>query len=118
MDINERIEALLQRLVDAVAQNVSGVQTTTVVIPAINQSVQLPWIEVLDGFILQVIAWPANPVGSLVLVSRSRAEALSAGQSVALLPGAAIGYRIQNANALWVSATVGGCMVTATCERK
>jgi hypothetical protein len=86
---------------------------------AANEYFQLPDIYIPDDLEITVKAYPTNPVGSLLRVAKSAGECVDRYASYPLMPNESRGYRVKNANALYVSATVApGCSVTWTVEQR
>lgn len=84
-----------------------------------NTAFQLPDIVIPDDFEITVKAYPTNPVGSLLRVAKSAGECVDRYASYPLMPNESRGYRVKNADALFLSASVApGCSVTWTVEQR
>ncbi len=112
------VEQLLTAIRDAIGANAETINIASITCDAVNRSFHAPDMPVPDGFFLQMIAWPGNPVASLVYVSFSDPAARDIGQVWPLLPGATLGLRLKNANVLYFAATVAGCRVNLTAEKR
>ncbi len=117
---------LLQEVVTALADlsidvqgyvpNVTGIIATRVLIVAANQQYSLPDIEVPDDMFLQIKGWPTNL--GIIYVSGTRTGATNENQVWPLLANEAIGYRIRNADEIYVSGTIAGDFAVVTAEQK
>jgi hypothetical protein len=74
-------------------------------------------MEVPDGMQLAIKSYPTNPVGSLVRVASTQADAINPNSSWPLVFNEAITYQVQNAKEMYVSATIAGCIVVFSCEK-
>ncbi len=84
-----------------------------------NVAFNLPRIEIPDDFAIVIKAHPSNPVGSLVYVAKSAADAINPNTAWPLQPNESISYRIKFADELWCSASVApGCIVVWTVEQR
>lgn len=77
-------------------------------------------MEIPDDFVFVVKAYPppVNPAGSLVYVGRSKSEAQDPYTSYPLMPSETIGYKIENASAIWVSGSIANLSVVWTVEQR
>ncbi|MDP2729129.1 MAG: hypothetical protein Q8O55_01445 [Dehalococcoidales bacterium] len=100
----------------AVVPNTDTLAAGRLSIGALNQWYQLPDAPVPDGMTLQLKGWPTN--GGLIYVSDSEANVTNPNAVWPLLPNEAIGYNVQNLNAIFVSGTVVGDLVCWTFERR
>lgn len=112
-----------QQLVDIISNmslatvpNTDSIIATRVQVPAVGRTQQLPDIKVPDDMILQIKSWPTN--GGMVYVGNSPTTAANINQIWPLLPSEAIGYRVQNASAIYISGTVPGDFVAITVEQR
>lgn len=80
--------------------------------------VRLPDLEVPDGMYLLVKAWSVNPPLSLVYVAETPANAVNVDLAWPLMPNEVVRWKVKNAEALYVSATVAACWVTISAEQR
>lgn len=76
---------------------------------------RMPYIAVPSGMALVIKAWPLNP--GWLQVGFSQAECTNVNQSYSLLPNETVGYFIQNAESVYIAATVAGCFACLTVEQ-
>ena len=98
-----------------VGVNADSMDAVRVVPAAINTPTRLPDIVVPHNMTLLVMAEPTN-VG-IIRVARSSPKSIQINSSVPLLATAFIGYRVKNANALWISSTWAGDGAVVTVEQ-
>lgn len=96
--------------------NTETLIATRVLIAAVNTPYQLPDIAVPDDMSLQIKGWPTN--AGIIRVGNSRATCINPNQSWPLLANEAIGYRVKNASAIYVSGTVAGDFAALTVEQR
>ncbi len=96
--------------------NTERIISTRVFIENLNTPFQLPDIIVPDDMELQIKAWPTN--GGLIYVGESRVAATNVNQVWPLLGNEAIGYRIQNAEEIFISGTIVGNSAVVTVEQR
>ena len=118
--IDDSIQKVIQEL-STLAINVQGwppnTDSLTALRPAIPVAgIKLPSIAIPDGMSLVIKAWAANP-GNLQ-VGASIAECTNINQSFPLLPSEIVGYQVQNADNIYVAATVAGCFACLTVEQR
>lgn len=77
---------------------------------------RMPYIAVPSGMALVIKAWPLNP--GWLQVGFSLAECTNVNQSYPLLPNESVGYFIQNADEVYIAATVAGCFACLTVEQR
>ena len=77
---------------------------------------QLPYIAVPSGMSLVIKAWALNP--GWLQVGASQAECTSINQSFPLLPNEVVGYQVENADQIYVAATIAGCFASLTVEQR
>jgi len=99
--------------------NADGITATFVACPfAQPQSVRLPSIVIPKGMQLDILA--RNPVGvnvGIIWVSGTEVGARGNTQARPLIPGATLGYKVKNANSIWIGSTVAGEGVYVTVEQ-
>jgi len=76
----------------------------------------LPYIAVPSGMALVIKAWALNP--GWLQVGGSLAECSNINQSFSLLPNETAGYFVQNAEQVYIAATVAGCFACLTVEQR
>lgn len=81
-----------------------------------NTPYRLPDIVIPDDMNVVLLGWPLN-VG-WIQVGSSPAECTNVNQSYPLLQGSTVGYRVKNANSLYVSAASAGDFVVVTVEQR
>ena len=96
--------------------NTESIATTRLLIAALNTPYQLPDIVVPDDMELQLKGWPTN--AGLIYVGNSRATCTNINSVWPLLANEAIGYRVKNANRIFVSGTVAGDWLAITVEKR
>jgi len=96
--------------------NTETITATRVLIAAVNTAYQLPDIVVPDDMNLQLKGWPTN--AGIIYVGYSRATCININQVWPLLANEAIGYRVKNANAIFISGTVPGDWLAITVEQR
>lgn len=86
--------------------------------PSPAMYVRLPSIAIPQGFSLVVKALPVplNPLGSLIFVGES-IGVLQSGQSYPLVPNEPVPFRIDDADDVWIAASVAGAGIAIACER-
>ena len=122
-DMDTLISALTGQDVNIQVQGyVSNTETITANIvqcPVANTAVQLPYIPVPDDMQLFIKAiGPFGPNPGWIRIAGSAGECVNATQSFPLLPNETVGYRVKNAEALFISATVANCFVAITVEQR
>ncbi len=100
----------------AVVPNADTIISTRVLIAAVLRAYNLPDIVVPDDMELQIKGWPTN--AGIIYVGYSRATAFNIESAWPLLANEAIGYRIHNADEIWVSGTVAGDLAAITVEQR
>ena len=103
--------------VQGYAPNADILVTTRIPLLVANVAVQLSDQPVDDDFVLFLKADPANPVGSIVRIASTRADAQSTA-SYPLVPNEFRTIKIRNASQLWVSASNVPAWVLVSTERK
>ena len=98
--------------------NLDTIFVTRINCPVANTPYQGPDVAIVDGFSLFVKADPINPVGSLIYVGPSPADAINPQSSEPLMPSETYTPTIKNAKELYVSANVGGCSVYFSVEKR
>lgn len=85
-----------------------------------NVALQLGDLTIPDDFILVIKSWPTNPAppGGLLYVSNSKANAENPGNAYPLVTNEWRGFRVQNANVLWVSCTIAPALVSISVEQR
>ncbi len=96
--------------------NASGIRSTRVVCPTALQGYNLPDISVPEDMQLLIKGWPAN--FGLIYVGESLGTAGNINQIWPLLPNENVGYRITNANLIWVSAVLANDSAVCTVEQR
>lgn len=96
--------------------NTESISATRLLIAALNTAYQLPWIVVPDDMELQLKGWPTN--AGIIYVGNSRATCININQVWPLLANEAIGYRVKNADVIFVSGTVAGDWLAITAEKR
>jgi len=86
--------------------------------PSPAMYVRLPSIAIPQGFslVIKALPVPLNPVGSLIFVAES-ISVLQSGQSYPLVPNEPLPYQIDDADDVWIAASVANAGVAITCER-
>ncbi|MDD4985410.1 MAG: hypothetical protein PHQ43_06425 [Dehalococcoidales bacterium] len=115
-EYSQQLVSVVQNLSLAVVPNTETILATRVQVPAVGRTQQLPDIPVPDDMILQLKGWPTN--GGLVYVGNSATTAANINQSWPLLANEAIGYRVKNANAIYISGTAAGDWLAITVEQR
>lgn len=82
--------------------------------PAANVNYQLPSIPVPEGMQLVLRGWYTN--GGVILVTGDSVTQNQINNSYPLLPNEVVGYRVTNADNIYVAATVAGEFVGVTVE--
>jgi hypothetical protein len=67
---------------------------------------------------LLIKAWSVNPILSLVYVAETPANAVNVDLAWPLMPNEVVRWKLKNAEALYVSATVPACWVTISAEQR
>ncbi len=96
--------------------NTEGIASGRVEIVAVNRPYQLPDIVVPDDMILQIKGWPMN--AGLIYVAGMRTSATNINTIWPLLANEAIGYRVKNADAIYISGTAVGDWAVYTVETR
>ncbi len=94
--------------------NAESVQSASIIIRAVNTPYQLPSMPIPDGMAVIIKSWPSN--GGFIYVAASRPEVLDINRVYPLQPGEFIGYKVRNANSLWISGTLVNDLVIITAE--
>ena len=104
---------------DGYPENADGITATFVACPFVQpQSFRLPSIVIPKGMQLDILA--RNPVGvntGIIWVSGTEVGARGNTQARPLIPNATIGYRVKNANSIWIGATVASEGVYVSVEQ-
>ncbi len=96
--------------------NAKGIIATRIQITALVRPFNLPDIEVPDDMALLIKGWPTN--GGLIYVSDTSPGSTNVNQVWPLLANEFVGYRVKNANAIWISGTQLGDWAVMTVERR
>ena len=97
--------------------NARGIRTFTRNCAVANQAYQGDDMVVPEGMSLIIKSYPTNPVLSLVRVASAQSDATNINSSWPLMPNEAVGYQVQNANQIYISATVAGLLVVFSVEK-
>ena len=97
--------------------NARGVRTFTQNCAVANQAYQGNDMVVPEGMSLIIKSYPTNPFGSLIRVASALSDATNINSSWPLMPNEAVGYQVQNADQMYVSATVAGMLAVFSVER-
>lgn len=98
--------------------NALGIRTFAKLCAVANQAYQSDDMVIPEGMDLIIKSYPTNPVGSLVRVASSQSDATNPNSSWPLVPNEGVAYQVKNANEIYVSASVAGCLVIFSAERK
>ena len=98
--------------------NALGIRTFAKLCAVANQAYQGDDMAIPEGMDLIIKSYPTNPVGSLVRVASSQSDATNINSSWPLVPNEGVAYQVKNANEIYVSASVAGCLVIFSAERK
>jgi hypothetical protein len=104
--------------------NCVSIRVVRLLVPAFNalapapRWVQLPDLLVPDEYDLKIKAWPTNGVGSLIYVARSSGDAINPDAAWPLMPNEVVEYGVDNAKALFVSASGNGLFVVISAEQR
>lgn len=113
------ILAALQGLtIQGFPHNADFPSTGTILLDVALISKKMPDVSIPDGFSIIIKSYPTNPVGGLIQVAQSAGEAANSVSSWPLVPNEFIGYQVQNANSIWVAATVVPSIVVWTVEQR
>jgi len=96
--------------------NADGIISGRVLIGAVGRPYGLPDVVVPDDMFIQVKGWPTN--AGIIYVAGQRTSATNINQVWPLLANEAVGYRVKNANLLFVSGTVAGDWAVFTVEQR
>ncbi len=96
--------------------NAEHVMATRIAITALNKGHQLPSIAIPDDFQILLRGWWAN--GGIIYVGGSESESVNINTTWPLLPNDIVGYRIQNANTIWISGTTVTDSLVLTVEQR
>lgn len=99
----------------AVSPNADTIQNASVPLQIAGVAYQLPDMPIPDGMSVLIKSWPKN--GGYVYVGATKPDATDPSKCWPLQPGEFVGYRIKNANALWVSGTVAKDLVIISAEK-
>lgn len=94
--------------------NANAITSLRVAIPVTG--VQLPYIAIPSGMSLVISAWPLNP--GWLQIGGSIAECTNINQSFPRLPNELVGYQVENADQIYIAATVAGCFACLTVEQR
>jgi hypothetical protein len=97
--------------------NAQGIRSFSKLCAIANQAYQGDDMMAPEGMSLVIKSYPINAVGSLVRVASSLSDATNPNSSWPLIPNEAVAYQVQNANQMYVSATVAGSLVVFSVER-
>lgn len=98
--------------------NTEGVQSVRLQLSIALQPYQLPDMEIPEGMVLNIKAWPLNGAGNLVYIGYSQGQSTNLNDVWPLIPNEAIQYQIKNANVLWASGAIANLFVCLTCEKR
>jgi hypothetical protein len=98
--------------------NARGVRSFAKLCVVANQSYQGDDMLIPEGMDLIIKSYPTNPAASIVRVASSITDATNPNSSWPLLPNEPVAYQVQNSNQIYVSASVAGCIVIFSAERK
>jgi len=99
-----------------VVPNTSGITSFRLVCAAAATPYELPDCSIPDDFQLLIKGWPTN--AGLIYVGGAQLECTNVNQVWPLLPNEQVGYKVSNANSIWVSAVVAGDIVVCTVEQR
>jgi hypothetical protein len=77
---------------------------------------QLPYIAIPSGMTLVIKAWALNP--GWLQVGATQSECTQVNQSFPLLPNEVVTYQVENADKIYIGATVAGCFACLTVEQR
>lgn len=97
--------------------NAQGIRSFSTLCAVVNQAYQGDDMVVPEGMSLLIKSYPTNALASIVRVASSQSDATNPNSSWPLMPNEAVGYQVQNANQMYVSATVAGSIVIFSAER-
>ena len=97
--------------------NCNGLAIYRVDMPVANTGQNLLNTDVPDDFEVILKASPLNAVGSIVYVATSKSDA-ETGNGYPLVPNEFKGWKITNANLLWVAATAAPASVNVSMEQR
>lgn len=95
--------------------NANSITSLRVAITPIT-GMQLPSIIIPSGMFLVIKAWPINP--GWIQVGATAAESGQINSSWPMLPNEVVWYQVQNADEIFIAATVAGCWACLTVEQR
>jgi len=122
----DRVDGNVLEIINAISQlaistqgyvpNADSMVATRIACPVANTPYRLPYIIVPHDMQLVLLGWPLNT--GWIQVGCSPAECTNINQSFPLLRGAVAGWRVKNAECLYVSAAAAGDFVVLTVEQR
>lgn len=98
--------------------NKPGIRTFAKTCVVANQAYQGDDMVIPEGMFLLIKSYPLNPPASIVRVASTIADATNINSSWPLAQNEAVAYQVQNANQMYVSATVAGMIVVFSAEKE
>lgn len=97
--------------------NARGTRSFSILCAVANQAYRGNDMIVPEGMSLIIKSYPTNAVLSLIRVASSQSDATNINSSWPLMPNEAVGYQVQNADQMYVSATAAGSLVIFSVEK-
>ncbi len=124
---SDSIDSDLLKAIDAISKlsinvqgfpaNAPGTRSFSKLCAVANQSYQSDDMVVPEGMSLLIKSYPTNAGASIIRVASSISDATNPNSSWPLLPNEAVAYQVQNANQIYVSASIAGSLVIFSAER-
>jgi hypothetical protein len=117
----EELIALLSSLginVRGFPPNAPGINAFTKLCVVVNTPYQGDDVAIPEGMSLLIKSYPGNPLGSIVRVASSGADATNINSSFPLAVNDVASYQVQNANQIYVSANIAGCIAVFSVEKE
>lgn len=97
--------------------NKPGIRSFVKTCVVANQAYRGDDMVIPEGMNLLIKSYPLNPLASIVRVASTIADATNINSSYPLGQNEAVAYQVQNANQMYVSATVAGMIVVFSAEK-
>lgn len=124
---SDSIDSDLLKAIDAIGKlsinvqgfppNARGIRSFAKVCAIVGQAYEGDDMTIPEGMDLIIKSYPLNPAASIVQVASSPSDATNPNSSWPLMPNEAVAFQVQNANQIYVSATIANCIVIFSAER-
>jgi hypothetical protein len=97
--------------------NVKYTRTFVVVCAVVGRAYPAPDMAIPSGMSLLIKAHPLNPVGSIIYVATSAADAINPNSSYPLVPNEPFSLQVENSNTIYVSSNTPNAIAIFAAEQ-